>query len=215
MQKLNAIQAYKRLEDGQSVSFTCEEYLADQPRVIKMAVNCDSPVSLYVTDVDPAVDPETGELTYDTRLLAFIKPGPDNLEFAYQGEFTLTASGGDVWIDTYDAGQFVVEKADYESYARVFERDEEDPVLAAIKYQALQNKRLLEAQMAQDRAERMAMMAEMQALRNAANVAAPASTPAPAPSVAPAGGAAVGAQNPPAATDAAAGGNGGEPDANA
>ncbi|CAH0343311.1 hypothetical protein [Rhizobium sp. CECT 9324] len=215
MQKLNAIQAYKLIGEGESVSFTAEEYLNDQPRTIKMSLNCDSDVSLYVTNMEEQYDPGTGEWASDTRLLAFIKAGSEQLDFAYQGNFLLTPSGGDIWLHTYDAGNFVVEKADHENYARVFEREEEDPVLAAIKYQALQNKRLLDAQMAQDRAERMAMLAEMQALREAANVTAPAPAPAPAPAVAPAGVAPVGAPAPAPAIEPAASANGGEPNANA
>lgn len=215
MQKLNAIQSYKLIGEGQSVAFTAEEYLNDQPRPIKMSLNCDSDVSLYVTNMAEQFDPDTGELVSDTRLLAFIKAGSEQLDFAYQGNFLLTPSGGDVWLSTYDAGNFVVQKSDDENYARVFEREEEDPVLAMIKYQALQNKRLLDAQRAEDRAERMAMLAEMQRLREAANVTSPAPAPAPAPAVAPAGGAPVGASGGTEVVEPPAGGEGGEPNAGA
>lgn len=215
MQKLNAIQAYKLIGEGESVSFTAEKYLNDQPRTIKMSLNCDSDVSLFVTNMEEQFDPATGELTADTRLLAFIKAGSEQLDFAYQGNFLLTPSGGDIWLHTYDAGNFVVDKADHENYARVFEREEEDPVLAMIKYQALQNKRENDRMREIDRAERNAMLAEMQALREAANVTAPAPAPAPAQAVAAAGGAPLGASSNPPAVEPAAGANGGEPNANA
>lgn len=215
MQKLNSIQGYARIKEGQGVAFECEDYLANEPRRIKMRINTAVAVDLYVTRLDDVFDEQTGELVEDVRLLAHVGPGFEEIEFAYIGNFKVEAVGGDIWLDTLDAAQFVVQATDFESYARVFERQEEDPVLAEIKYMARQNQRLLEQQRQQDRVEREALLAEMQRLREANNVAptstvgtAPAASPAPV--VAPVG-ASIGDE----AASAVEGGNYGVPDGNA
>lgn len=214
MQKLNSIQGYARIKEGQGVAFECEDYLANEPRRIKMRINTAVAVVLYATRLDDVFDENTGELIEDVRLLAHVGPGFDEIEFAYIGNFKVEAVGGDIWLDTLDAAQFVVQATDFESYARVFERQEEDPVLAEIKYMARQNQRLLEQQRQQDRAEREALLAEIQKYRDTQNVASasnPSAAPAasPAPVVAP-----VGASSGDEAASAASGGNDGVPDGN-
>lgn len=211
MQKINSIQNYKLVREGQTVGFVTDEYMLETTRIIKLAVNAASDVALYATNLAEEFDPETGELVEDVRLIAFVKAGFEQVEFAYIGNFSLQPVGGDVWLHTFDAGNFEVGKTDYESYARVFEREEEDPVLAQIKYEALQNKRLLQAQMAEARA----ILAEAQSIRDAANVATPPNPPAPPAASPPTGVAPVGPQGSDGTTQPASGGDGGEPNAGA
>lgn len=206
MQKINSIQAYKLVKEGQSVGFTTEEYKLGDSRVIKLSVNCAKDVTLYATNLEQVFDEETGELADDVRLLAHVKAGFDQVEFAYIGNFTLHPVGGDVWLHTYDAGNFEVEKTDLESYARIFEREEEDPIIAEFKRLARQNQRELERQRQLDREEFEARLRAMEP-KHVPPVTAPATAPATGATT---GGATVGAQSSDgAATPADGGANGG------
>lgn len=177
MQKLNSIQTYKKVEEGQAVVFRTEEYLRDQGRVIKMRINTAQDVRLYVTNMQEHVS-DDGELLEDSRLLAVVKAGLDELYFAYHGDFRVEAVGGDIWLDTYDASNFEVQPTDLDSYARVLEREEIDPRVAAVQYEIRKAQREFAAQREQDRLEYEARLAAIEAAKAPANVTTPASAPA-------------------------------------
>jgi len=177
MQKLNEIQRYKPIADGQSVTFMHPEGQALESRLIKMRLNVPAPVNLYITRLD-TVEVATGEIVEDElRFLAHVSAGHDQIEFHYRGSFALKAVGGEIWLDTFDSTEWEVPATDFSSYARVWEREERDPRILEIEQAARHNQRLLADQMAADRAERDALMAEMRKLREA-NVATSATPPA-------------------------------------
>jgi hypothetical protein len=213
MQKLNMIQAFAELPEGTEALFAHPEGQAEQARLIKMKINAPQATNLYITDQG---DPDEDGVIHDgdVRFLAHVAPGFEQLEFYYKGSFTLACVGGNVWLDTYDNTSFSVEASDFTSYARLWEREEEDPRILEIQRIARHNREELQRQMAEDRA---AFAAQMRAVeeRVAANVTpaqTPASggTPSPEPKV-PASAPAVD----PATATPAPGGTGGEPDAEA
>lgn len=214
MQKLNMIQAFAELPEGTDATFAHPQGQADQARLIKMRINAPQDVNLYVTPVE--IDFETGEvIVHDedkARFLAHVAAGFEQIEFFYNGSFCLSAIGGAIWLDTYDNTAFSVEASDFDSYARLWEREERDPRILEIEQAARHNRDALMAQMAKDRADFAAQM-EALAQQVKSNVA-PAQTPAgggtasveqTVPSGAPAGD--------PATATAAPAGTGGEPDA--
>ncbi|UIB81370.1 hypothetical protein [Flyfo microvirus Tbat2_83] len=174
MQKFGMIAAFVELTETDDATFVHPEGQADQARQIKMRINAEQAVSLWVVPVEfdyDYVDPQTGERVgqvvehHDdpefTRFLAHIEPGLDQLEFYYQGSFCLRVKGGNIWLDTYDNTAFNVESVDPVSFARLWERDERDPRILEIERAARHNQNLLRAEMERDRAEFAAMMAEM------------------------------------------------------
>lgn len=210
MQKLNMIQAFAEVAEGQGVLFAHPEGQAEQARLIKMKVNAPQACNLYLSAVS-----DDGEIVEaESRFLAHVEAGFEQLEFFYRGSFTLEVVGGSIWLDTYDNTAFDVQASDLTNYARLWEREERDPRILEIEREARHNRELLLRQMAEDRA---AYAAQMQALAEkvTANVA-PAPAPAsggttspvgPVPAVAPA--------SDPAATAPAPAGTGGEPNAGA
>lgn len=214
MQKLNSIQAYKLVEEGQAVVFRTEDYLRDQGRVIKMRVNTANDVRLYVTNMEPHVT-EDGELVEDTRLLAALKPGLDELYFAYHGDFRVEAVGGEIWLDTYDASNFEVQPTDLESYARVLQREEIDPRVAAMQYEIRLAQRQFQLQMERDRMEYEQRIAALEASKAPTNVAPTATAPATAETGTTAVQPTVGGESANATAGATSGATGGEPNGTA
>lgn len=210
MQRVMSIQNYKQVLPSQAVTFAVqEEHLRTSGRVIRLRVNAPEDVVLYATDLLEAVDPDTGELSSARYLVATVKAGFDEIEFVYTGDFALHASG-EVWLDTFEGSTFVVEPADFETYARVFEREEEDPRVAEFRALQRQLVREREYQRIQDRIEFEARLAAIEA-KGSTNVTPPANPASPPASSAPAGGTPVGASDGNASAEPAAGGNGGEP----
>lgn len=214
MRKLNSIQHYTHVKEGEAVTFTVSEaHLKKNGRIIKLSVNTPDEIRLYVGALPETFDKETGELTSPEYFLGVVDRTAEKFEFAYQGDFVLRSVGGDVWIDTLDSANFVVEKADEGNYARVYERPEEDPIMTQMKFIARQNERQRQLDREQDRIAYEARIAALEA-KAQANVTSPATPPAtPAPS-APAGGATMGASDDNGAAQPPAGGTGGESDAN-
>lgn len=210
MQKLNSIHAYKRVEEGQAVVFTTEDYLREQGRVIKMRINTANYVRLYITNMEPHVS-EDGELVEDSRLLAALKPGLEELYFAYQGNFRVEAVGGEIWLDTYDASNFEVQPTDLDSYARVLQREEIDPRVAAVQYEIRKAQRAFAAQMEADRREYEQRIAALEAAKAPANVAPTTTAAAPSTSGTGSQQPALGGEGSDGSTGAAASGTGGEP----
>lgn len=213
MQKINALEGYSRVKEGVAVAFTTEEYLADQSRRIKLRINAPEEVRLFVTALPETFDEETGELTSPEYFLGIARAF-EEFEFAFTGNFLLRAVGGEVWLDTYDSANFVVQNADDENYARVYERPEEDPLITQMKFIARQNQRQREYEREQDRIEFERILAERLAAREAANVIPPATSSATPEASSPAGGATVGAPTDNGASATPAGGTGGEPATN-
>ena len=148
--------------------FSQADELLGQSRQIKLRVNAPHPVNLFVSRVD-----HHGNSTDEGRFLAHVAAGLEQIEFYYEGSFALEIMGGDIWIDTYDSGKFEIESADYESYARMFEREERDPRILEMEQIARHNERVLKAQMAADRAEWKARIEEMRKITEGVmNVAA-------------------------------------------
>lgn len=214
MRKLNSIQHYTHVKEGEAVTFTVTEaHLKENGRIIKLSVNTPDEIRLYVGALPETFDAETGELTSPEYFLGFVDRTAEKFEFAYQGDFVLRAVGGEVWIDTLDSANFVVEKTDEDNYARVYERPEEDPLITQMKFIARQNERQRAYDREQDRIAFEARLAELEA-KAQANVTPPATAPATPAASAPAGGASVGAPDDNGATEPPSGGTGGEPDAN-
>lgn len=215
MQKINSIQAYRLVVAGQSVAFQTEDYLKDQPRPIKLAINAPAEAILYATNMDEQFDPETGEMYNDRRMIAFVRAGFDQVEFSYLGNFILDVEGSDIWLSTFDASNFVVQSADDSNYAVPYERQEMDPVLQQIQYLARQNERQRQAERAADIAAYEERLAAILAAKETP-VVPPAPNPAPAPaSVAAPVVAPVGASSDQPPASAAASTTGGEPNADA
>ena len=210
MQKFNMIQAFAELPEGTEALFAHPEGQAEQARLIKMKINAPQATNLYITDHG---DPDEDGVIHDgeLRFLAHVAAGFDHIEFYYKGSFTLACVGGGIWLDTYDNTAFSVEASDFTSYARLWEREEEDPRILEIQRIARHNREELQRQMAADR-EAYAAQLQLIEERISANVA-PAQAPASAgtaiaepkvPSGAPASDS--------AATAPAPAGTGGEPD---
>ena len=211
MQKLNMIQAFAELAEGTEALFAHPEGQAEQARLIKMKINAPQATNLYITDQG---DPDEDGVIHDgeVRFLAHVPAGFEQVEFYYKGSFTLACVGGGIWLDTYDNTAFSVEASDFASYARLWEREEEDPRILEIQRIARHNREELQRQMAADREEYAAQLRAIDE-RISANVAqaqTPASggTPSAEPKV-PAS--APSSDTQPAAPVAA--GTGGEPDA--
>lgn len=171
MQKLNMIQAFAELPEGVEAVFAHPEGQADQARLIKMNINAPQDCNLYVTPLD-LVNEATGELIDgEARFLAHVSAGFEQLEFYYNGSFSLAVVGGAIWLDTYDNTAFSVEASDFTSYARLWEREERDPRILEIERAARHNQELLLRQMAEDRAAYAAQMAAL-AERVSSNVPA-------------------------------------------
>lgn len=212
MMKLNMIEAYRELPEGQNAVFFHPEGQEEQARLIKMRINAALPVNLWITPVD-RIDPVTGEVDEEAIFLGHVDPGLEQIEFFYKGSFALSSLGGSIWLDTYDNTAFSVEGSDDTSYARLWEREERDPRILEIEQIARHNQRVLYEQMQRDREEFAAKMAaiEQKVNSNVVTSAAPssggtASGEQAVPAVPPAGD--------PAATGAAPAGTGGEPDGN-
>lgn len=175
MQKLNMIQAFAELPEGTEALFAHPEGQAEQSRLIKMKVNAPQATNLYITDQG---DPDEDGVIHDgeVRFLAHVPAGFEQIEFYYKGSFTLACVGGGVWLDTSDNTSFSVEASDFTSYARLWEREEEDPRILEIQRIARHNREELQRQMAADREQ---YAAQLQAIneRISANVA-PAQAPA-------------------------------------
>lgn len=213
MQKINSIQSYKLVVAGQSVAFMTEEYLKDQPRMIKLAINSPSDALLYATNMDEQFDPKTGEMYHDRRLIAFVRAGFEQIEMSYLGNFILDVEGADIWLFTFDAADMRVASSDDSNYAVPYERQEVDPILQQIQYLAKQNERQRQADRAADIAayeERLAAI--LKAKETPVVPPAPNPAPAAAPGAAPVG-SAVGSQGDPATGGTTDGTNGGEPKA--
>lgn len=219
MQKLNMIQAYRHLEETNSVVFVASPDNADQARLVKFRIITEQDVVLQVSDVDytpEIIDPETGEVIQprvvenvrNTRLLTCVTKGFDEVEFYYQGTFALNLLGGDIWLSTFDSAFVDTTPSDFTNYARLWEREERDPRILEIERAARHNQEALKRQMMEDFAAHAAAMEA----RYAASVTPPktdaasgtasdqsgVSTGAPAgdpPAAAPAGTGATGEQN--------------------
>lgn len=160
MQKIGQFQAYAELTEAKGAVFLHPEGLEDQARKIKMRLLSESAVNLFIEPL--TADPETGEVE-PVRFLARVEPGMENIEFYYLGSFQLTPVGGNVWLDTYDNTSFDIESLTPESFARVWEREERDPRILEMEMAARYNQRLRDEQLAVDRAEHNARMAELDA----------------------------------------------------
>lgn len=158
MQKIGQLQTYVEVPEAQAPVFRHPQG-NDQSRLIKMRILAENSVNLFVERLD--ADPDTGEVE-PIRFLAHIAPGMEQLEFYYQGSFSLQAVGGSIWLDTYDNTSFNVESVSPESFARLWEREERDPRILEIEQAARHNQARLQQQMEADRA---AFRAEMEAVR--------------------------------------------------
>ncbi|UIB81377.1 hypothetical protein [Flyfo microvirus Tbat2_88] len=175
MQKIGMIQAFVKLGEGEKdATFVHAEGQGDQARLIKMRILCPEPVNLFLVPVDVDYDDieyrmgrrhppvvKHYDAPEDTVFLAHVEAGMEQLEFYFRGSFCLRASGGDIYLDTYDNSSFDVESVDPVSYARLWERDERDPRILEIERAARHNQNMLREQMEADRAQFAAMMAEM------------------------------------------------------
>lgn len=212
MMKLNMIEAYRELAEGENAVFFHPEGQEDQARLIKMRINSAWPVNLWITPVD-RIDPETGVVDEEPMFLGHVDPGLEQIEFFYKGTFALSAQGGAIWLDTYDNTAFSVEASDTSSYAIPNERPEIDPVTAQINQMIRERQREFEAQRLRDRYEYEARIRQLEErVTNVSTSAAPASGGTSSgeqalPTGAPSG-------DPATATTSAAG-TGGEPDGTA
>lgn len=170
MQKLNMIQAFAELPEGTEALFAHPDGQADQSRLIKMKVNAPAPCNLYITDAG-YTDEDGVVHDGETRFLAHVAAGFEQIEFYYRGGFSLSVVGGSIWLDTYDNTSFSVEASDFTNYARLWEREERDPRILEIERAARHNQEILLRQMAEDRAAYAAQMAEITE-RVTANVSA-------------------------------------------
>lgn len=211
MMKLNMIEAYRELPEGQNAVFFHPEGQEGQARLIKMRINAAWPVNLWITPVD-RIDPVTGEVDEDAIFLGHVDPGLEQIEFFYKGTFALSSDGGPIWLDTYDNTAFSVEASDTSSYAVPNERPEIDPVTAQINQMIRERQREFEAQRLRDRYEYEARIRQLEErVTNVSTSSAPeiggtASGEQALPTGTPSG-------DPATATTAAAG-TGGEPDGN-
>lgn len=169
MQKLDQIQKFLVLNEGEDATFAHPQGQEQQARLIKMRLNAPSAVNLWITPV--TLDPDTGDVrTHHAEqqiFLAHVAPGFEQIQFYYDGSFCLNAIGGNVWLDTYDNTGFSVEASDPTSFAQLYEREERHPAILEMERIARHNAELLREQ---NRAELIAFMAELEK-RNSANVA--------------------------------------------
>lgn len=214
MQKIGMLQAFAEVTETEDATFVHPQGIHDQSRLIKMRVLSENPVKLYIIPVEYDYELDDVKHHHDEpefiRFLTAIEPGLDQIEFYWKGSFCLRVKGGSIWLDTYDNTAFNVESANPDTYARLWEREERDPRILEIERLARHNRRILEEQMARDRAEYQAMRDEMTALRESNNVNTSQSAVNP-----PAGGVQTSSASVPPTGDsqqapAASGGNGGE-----
>lgn len=175
MQKLDQIQKFVLLSEGEDACFTHPEGQHAQARLIKMRINAPGAVNLYITPVE--IDYETGQVkSHDEDgqiFLAHVAPGFEQIQFHYEGSFCLNSKGGDIWLDTYDNTLFNIEASDPTSFARLFEREERHPAILEMERMARYNQEALRLQ------NRMEMDAAIAALeKRIGNVSQP-STSAP------------------------------------
>lgn len=206
MYKLNAIQQYRLVEEGASVHFVESDFHVGQARRITMRVNAPKPTNIYVTRIDDD-DPQTGEVFYemvetdgkkekvytDIRLLASVPAGLTPIEFYYKGSFSLTALDSEIWLETLEGGDAEIQPTDFSSYARVWEREEEDPRILEIKREARRNQQRLLEEMARDRAERAQLLNAIYEMKAGQNVVSTSNTAGSADQGPTAGGPTVGA----------------------
>lgn len=141
MQKLDQIQKFVVLSEGEDATFVQPEAQEKQARLIKMRINAPKAVNLFITPVD--YDHTEGVVRHhradEQIFLAHINAGFDQLQFYYEGTFCLNAIGGDIWIDTYDNASFNIEASDPTSFARLFEREERHPAILEMERMARYN----------------------------------------------------------------------------
>lgn len=223
MQKLNSIQGFARVREGEAVGFISEAYHSESGRTIKMSINTPQDIWLYAESMRESVDadggrvfksveitdPDTGEVSYDTRFLAFVRAGYDQIEFVYTGHMKVTAVGGEFWLNTFEGSNFEVQATDPYSYARVLQREEIDPRVAAVQYEIRKMQREAAAQRELDRLEYEQRLAAIEAAKAPSNVTPSATASAASETGATGRSPAVGVEGADGATGAPESGTGG------
>lgn len=170
--KLGNLVTFAEMLETDDATFFHPDEMAENSRLVKMRVNAPQAVTLWVTPIEWEWNEDYSEKIVtvehdDQRMfLGALPAGFDVVEFFYLGSFKLNVLGGNVWLDTVDGAQFVIEGDDMESFARVFERAERDPRILEMERAARHNSRRLEEQAAADKLEHQRRVAELTALRD-------------------------------------------------
>lgn len=143
MQKIMNLLDWRLVEPGKAVNFE-----RNVPRRVRLHVNAPSPASLYYNGAD-------GEIVLLGRVV-----GRDVIEFAAEGEFAITAEGGDVWFQTIDGEQFQIVIPDPVILTKIIERRARNPEFDRMVYEMQKN---MEARMAQQHDELVALFARREA----------------------------------------------------
>lgn len=152
MQKLDQIQKFVVLAEGEDATFVHPVGQADNSRLIKMRINAPQACNLFITPVvyDHEENKVRTHLADEQIFLAHIEPGFEQIQFYYNGTFCLNSIGGDIWLDTYDNSTFSVEASDPTSFARLFEREERHPAILEMERMARHNNEAMRRQNAID-----------------------------------------------------------------
>lgn len=172
MQKLDQIQKFVLLSEGEDATFVHPVGQGNQSRLIKMRINAPQACNLFITPVvyDYEADEVRTHLADEQIFLAHIPAGYEQIQFHYDGTFCLNSIGGDIWLDTYDNSTFSVEASDPTSFARLFEREERHPAILEMERMARHNAEAIRRQNAVDMEAAIAALER----RMTANVATPA-----------------------------------------
>lgn len=158
MQKIGQLDAFVRLTEKEDASFKHPAGMEDQSRLIKFRVLSENPVQLFLRSLvdDEGQETDKGEV----RFLTYCDPGLDQVEFYYKGPFALQVKGGTIWLDTFDNTSFDIGEMNDVSFARLWEREERDPVILEIERQARHNQLRLQEEMRADMARYRAELEE-------------------------------------------------------
>lgn len=172
MQRLGQIIDYAPLSEKEIATFLHPVSSSENARLVKLRVIAENETALYYAlGEKPKADA--------FQLLTVVPAGLEDVEFYVLGTFHLAARGGEVMLSTSDNLVFNLGPDEAESYARIWEREERDPVLLQMDQLARQNERRLREQLLADFAAHEARMRE---ITNGGNVnlgQAPASASAP------------------------------------
>lgn len=133
MQRLHNLDKWKCLTEGVALNFA-----SAQPRRVRLDVN--APGEVRVSHIDG-----NGEYTF----LALVK-GRDVIEFMAQGEFSVIAEGGDLWLHTIDGENMTFSIPDAVILTNIVERRPRNHEQELMNYLMNQNIERRYAQMRED-----------------------------------------------------------------
>lgn len=125
--KLGNLADWRVLGEGKSLLFNAPEYDLEKVRRIRIDLNGETEFVFYIKH------------GVEERFLALVPGGLQTLEFQTEGDFELMPYGnGHLHYWTSEAEEFWTE-GDGETFSTIYERQERNPALEYIQFQAMQN----------------------------------------------------------------------------